>query len=216
MFNGHSSNELNTHYGLDTALVSAIESAASPTDVRRVLEKDLGLKPEVITDSDLEIVSWATRLVSIRAASLAACAIASVVNHTGNQGKEVDIGVDGSVAEFLPNFQGRVRDALKIVLGEEGEKKVQIGLAKDGSGVGGEFKSWRKKPASLMIVLSRTLRSASKESGSYGEAEGLRVLMAYGRMDQMNTIAYDTRPSARRRPWLLDVWLTGCKPYTVA
>jgi hexokinase len=41
------------------------------------------------------------------------------------------------VAEFLPGFEGRVREALKIVLGEEGEKRVRIGLAKDGSGVGG-------------------------------------------------------------------------------
>lgn len=41
------------------------------------------------------------------------------------------------VAEFLPGFEGRVREALKIVLGEKGEKRVRIGLAKDGSGVGG-------------------------------------------------------------------------------
>lgn len=42
------------------------------------------------------------------------------------------------VAEFLPGFEGRVREALKIVLGVEGEKRVRIGLAKDGSGVGGK------------------------------------------------------------------------------
>ena len=44
----------------------------------------------------------------------------------------------GSVAEFLPNFQTRVRETLKILLGEAGEKRVRMGLAKDGSGVGGE------------------------------------------------------------------------------
>lgn len=141
LFNGHSSHELNTHYGLDTALVSAVEAAKSPEDVRKVLEKDLGLKPEVIADSDIEIVQWATRIVSTRAASLAACAIASVVKHTKNEGKKVDIGVDGSVAEFLPEFESRVRTALKVVLGDDGEKLVAIGLAKDGSGVGGEFPS---------------------------------------------------------------------------
>ena len=42
------------------------------------------------------------------------------------------------VAEFLPGFQDRVREALKVLLGEEGEKRVRMGLAKDGSGVGGQ------------------------------------------------------------------------------
>lgn len=44
-----------------------------------------------------------------------------------------------SVAEFLPNFESRVRKALRSLLGEAGEKRVRMGLAKDGSGVGGEF-----------------------------------------------------------------------------
>ena len=42
-----------------------------------------------------------------------------------------------SVAEFLPGFQDRVREALKVLLGEEGTARVRMGLAKDGSGVGG-------------------------------------------------------------------------------
>ena len=42
------------------------------------------------------------------------------------------------VAEFLPGFQDRVREALKVLLGDEGEKRVRMGLAKDGSGVGGQ------------------------------------------------------------------------------
>lgn len=41
------------------------------------------------------------------------------------------------MAEFLPNFEQRVRKALKVLLGEDGEKRVRMGLAKDGSGVGG-------------------------------------------------------------------------------
>jgi hypothetical protein len=44
-----------------------------------------------------------------------------------------------SVAEFLPGFQDRVRDSLKVLLGEEGTARVRMGLAKDGSGVGGKF-----------------------------------------------------------------------------
>jgi hypothetical protein len=43
-----------------------------------------------------------------------------------------------SVAEFLPNFETNVRKALRELLGEEGEKRIKMGMAKDGSGVGGE------------------------------------------------------------------------------
>ena len=85
-------------------------------------------------------------MVSERAAALAACAIAAVIVHTGNdkpsagseQDAGVDVGLDGSVAEFLPGFEDGVKKTLKVLLGEDGAKRVRMGLAKDGSGVGGE------------------------------------------------------------------------------
>ena len=42
-----------------------------------------------------------------------------------------------SLIQHYPNFNARVRDSLRELVGEEVEKKVEIGLAKDGSGVGG-------------------------------------------------------------------------------
>jgi hexokinase len=50
----------------------------------------------------------------------------------------VDIGVDGSLVEFYPGFEDYVREALREIpqIGEVGEKRVRIGIAKDGSGVG--------------------------------------------------------------------------------
>ncbi|KAI9730176.1 MAG: glucokinase [Claussenomyces sp. TS43310] len=50
----------------------------------------------------------------------------------------VDIGVDGSLVEFYPNFEEYMRSAMTVVegIGEEGQKRVRIGIAKDGSGVG--------------------------------------------------------------------------------
>jgi hexokinase len=50
----------------------------------------------------------------------------------------VDIGVDGSLVEFYPGFEDHVRGALRVTdgIGEEGEKRIRIGIAKDGSGVG--------------------------------------------------------------------------------
>lgn len=43
------------------------------------------------------------------------------------------------MAEHYPHFQERVRIALKAMLGHEVESRIQIGMAKDGSGVGGEL-----------------------------------------------------------------------------
>jgi len=50
----------------------------------------------------------------------------------------IDIGVDGSLVEFYPGFEDYIREALREVpeIGEEGEKRIRIGIAKDGSGVG--------------------------------------------------------------------------------
>ncbi|TGZ85544.1 hypothetical protein EX30DRAFT_353450 [Ascodesmis nigricans] len=50
----------------------------------------------------------------------------------------IDIGVDGSVVEFYPGFDGYLREALREVeeVGTFGEKRIRIGIAKDGSGVG--------------------------------------------------------------------------------
>jgi hexokinase len=50
----------------------------------------------------------------------------------------IDIGVDGSLVEFYPSFEDHIRQALKEVeeIGEQGEKRIRIGIAKDGSGVG--------------------------------------------------------------------------------
>ncbi|EEA25578.1 hypothetical protein TMatcc_006192 [Talaromyces marneffei ATCC 18224] len=50
----------------------------------------------------------------------------------------IDIGADGSLFELYPTFEADIRGALQEVqeIGQAGENKVRIGLAKDGSGVG--------------------------------------------------------------------------------
>jgi hexokinase len=39
--------------------------------------------------------------------------------------------------QHYPGFEEHMRKALRVLLGEEVEKQVEMGLAKDGSGVGG-------------------------------------------------------------------------------
>jgi hexokinase len=50
----------------------------------------------------------------------------------------IDIGADGSLIEFYPGFEVELRGAMRDVpeIGEAGERRIRIGLAKDGSGVG--------------------------------------------------------------------------------
>ncbi|KAL4864136.1 hypothetical protein BDV12DRAFT_176651 [Aspergillus spectabilis] len=53
-------------------------------------------------------------------------------------GEVIDIGADGSLIEFYPSFEAEMRGAMREVseIGLSGERRVRIGLAKDGSGVG--------------------------------------------------------------------------------
>lgn len=43
-----------------------------------------------------------------------------------------------SMVQFYPGFEDRLRAALRDLIGGDAEKKVVIGMAKDGSGVGGK------------------------------------------------------------------------------
>jgi hypothetical protein len=42
-----------------------------------------------------------------------------------------------SLYQHYPGFEERMREALRMLLGGEVEKRIEMGLAKDGSGVGG-------------------------------------------------------------------------------
>ncbi|KAI9725251.1 MAG: glucokinase [Chrysothrix sp. TS-e1954] len=60
------------------------------------------------------------------------------VSNPSNEHDIVDIGIDGSLAEHYPCFEDHLRDALRVIdgIGEVGEARVRIGIAKDGSSVG--------------------------------------------------------------------------------
>jgi hexokinase len=156
LFSGYSSPILNTHYGFDTAFVSAIEAAKSAQEVKSAIFRELNIPENNISEQDVELVQWACQAVSTRAAALSACAVAAVVLHTKALDKSdpIDVGMDGSVAEFLPFFEERVRAALRDTIGQDAEQRVTFGLAKDGSGVGGE-PSTRKNRSLILASLTR-------------------------------------------------------------
>lgn len=127
-------------WGLDTSLLSQVEGDNSKqfVEVKAALKDHL--KIENPSDEECEAVKILVHAIGKRAARLSAVPIAAVLIHTGKLQTDdvVDIGVDGSLVEFYPNFEGYVRDALREVteVGPAGEKKIRIGISKDGSGVG--------------------------------------------------------------------------------
>lgn len=204
LFNGKASTVLNTHYGLDTAVMSEVEDAwesnreaeikahgqpdwqsahftdveaLGPQDVARlerirgIIVQRLMLDPEDVSLRDAATVRWAASLVANRAARLSGTAVAAVLVQTGHAKlgggtpepeKNIIIGVDGrcvarelwwvgccseanpcvcSLIQHYPNFQARLRLSLRALVGEPVEKRVEIDLAKDGSGAGGTFRS---------------------------------------------------------------------------
>ncbi|RDB20456.1 Glucokinase [Hypsizygus marmoreus] len=118
--------------------------------IRSVVVKQLGFNDSDVTLKDAAIVRWACSLVATRAALLSGVALATVLIQTGRasfadadgkflnrpETEKITVGVDGSLIEHYPNFERTLRDSLRSLVGEDVEQRVDIGLAKDGSGVG--------------------------------------------------------------------------------
>lgn len=131
---------LNKQWGLDSALMSAASEDESD-DLRKLkaaLEKDLQIFSPSL--EDLKAFRDISMAVARRAARLSAVAIGAVVLDTGRLEADevVDIGVDGSLVEFYPRFRSMIKETLAAIdgIGKTGANKIQIEIAKDGSGVG--------------------------------------------------------------------------------
>lgn len=160
----HDSSPIYKQWGLDTSFLSVCAGDSTPglRMLRQTLDKDYDIS--AVSAEDAEAVREIAAAIGRRAARLSAVAIAAIVINTGRLNppkgtattetkagidpprgdveiKEEDIinvGVDGSLVEFYPNFEDHIRQAFREIpeIGEQGEKKIRIGIAKDGSGVG--------------------------------------------------------------------------------
>ena len=114
------------------------------------MERDLGIHASSVEDA--EAVKILVDAIGKRSAKLSGVAIGAIVIATGSLTKTgesdssdqvgeddiIDIGVDGSLVEYYPGFEDYIREALREIpeIGSAGEKRIRIGIAKDGSGVG--------------------------------------------------------------------------------
>ncbi|KAL6721953.1 glucokinase [Lecanora helva] len=132
-------------WGIDTSFLSIVraDSSSSLQAVRQTLSRDLSI--EAASVEDAEAVKILVDSIGKRAARLSAVALSGVIISTGHHiskggGEDdiVDVGVDGSLVEFYPGFEDYTREAFREIpeIGVKGEKRIRIGIAKDGSGVG--------------------------------------------------------------------------------
>lgn len=183
LFNGLSTPTLNTQYGFDTAYMSEIETAPTVSDVVKILTERLGFEEGAVSEQDAKIVRWCVEHAATRAARLSACAVAAVLVQTegallgggkkgeakpARAGQAFKVGVDGSLIQHYPEFESRLRKALKAIVGEEAERLVEIGMAKDGSGVGGEYLSMfeRRNLICCVVAVSCSMCFAGAETGT--------------------------------------------------
>lgn len=164
-------------WGFDTSLLSitAGDNSAGLKVTRQTLDKEYGIT--AASAEDAEAVRLIALAIGKRAARLSAVAMAAVVLATDklaeptniatdnkeklevNEDDIVDIGVDGSLVEFYPDFEFYLREAFKELpqIGDAGEKKIRIGIAKDGSGVGA---------ALIALVADRALKGKLRSTTS--------------------------------------------------
>ncbi|OJD12387.1 hypothetical protein AJ78_07012 [Emergomyces pasteurianus Ep9510] len=128
-------------WGIDTSFLSNVKADHLPNldTTRAQLKRELDIDNP--STDDCRAVKILVHAIGKRAARLSAVALGAVIISTGklHEGDGVaDIGVDGSVVEHYPGFEDYLRQAFSEILeiGEEGEKRVTLGVAKDGSGVG--------------------------------------------------------------------------------
>ena len=143
-------------WGIDTSFLSIVQADQSDhlRTTKQTLLKDLDV--HAASTEDAQAVKMLVSAIGKRAARLSAVALGAVVIATERIKTDdvVDIGVDGSLVEFYPGFEDYIREALREIpeIGPEGEKKVRIGIAKDGSGVG----------AALIALVASKVEKAEK------------------------------------------------------
>lgn len=157
LFVGHRDQEWQTDYrqalytkgSFYTKYVSEIETDSGITFSRTtsVLEQ-MGIdKP---TYDDCAVVKYICKLVSRRAAQLAACGLSVILNHM--QKRDTTIAVDGSLYRFHPKFKKIMEKTMQILVNSE--YKYKMVLSMDGSGKG----------ASLVAAVEERIKLQEAES----------------------------------------------------
>ncbi|CCE63466.1 hypothetical protein TPHA_0E03770 [Tetrapisispora phaffii CBS 4417] len=93
------------------------------------------------TPTERAHIQTLTRIISRRAAYLAAVPIAAIIIKTGALEKkyngEVDVSCEGSIIKYYPGFKTMMRQALALTpLGTDGERRIHLKILEDSPSVG--------------------------------------------------------------------------------
>lgn len=137
--------QIYTQWAIDSDFMSILESDTSA----QCMESRLGIEQRMgifnATHEDAQALKIIAHAIGRRSARLSAIALGAVILQTESleswkqvKGSKVDIGVDGSLIEMYPGFVEEIRGALREIpeIGTEGEKRIDITIAKDGSSIG--------------------------------------------------------------------------------
>ncbi|KAH6561170.1 hypothetical protein BASA50_003838 [Batrachochytrium salamandrivorans] len=134
LFAGVLSKQLSTPYAFETSFMSRIERDHSLEllDVKQLLADLLSVRNTTLKDRQL--IKHVCELVGTRAARLSAAGIASIVIKA-NLLSGCIVAIDGSLFGQYPHFGSRMRDALREILGVNGDNII-LEKTHDGSGLG--------------------------------------------------------------------------------
>lgn len=131
---------LSEPWQLDAEVLSYLQIDDS-TDLKMselILQNNLRLPT---TKDERYVIQALTKAISHRAAYLSAIPLAAITmrvkDQYKNDDKDFEFGLDGSVVEFYPGFKEKILEAINIIDPLKGtSKKINLKIAKDGSGVG--------------------------------------------------------------------------------
>jgi hexokinase len=150
LFSGESSDDLNKQWGFETSYLSTIidDHSSDLEQVRHILEDILSIPSSTL--GDRQLVQVACVAVARRAARLAACGTAGVLEQTKELEKSSVVAIDGSVYEFIPNFENQMMETLQELFGNHIKEQIKFALARDGSGFGAAMIAMMAHKATLV------------------------------------------------------------------
>ncbi|RCI04150.1 hexokinase A [Rhizopus stolonifer] len=140
LFEGHVPEGFDEEWSFPTMYMSTLEKD-NKTDRQDSLEILSAFNfVNTPTSDDLAILTRICRIVSTRAASLAAVSIIALVDQQRLLDVDRDdivVGINGSTFEFYPHMDMRVRRALDEWYGKETSSRITLEVASEGGSVGG-------------------------------------------------------------------------------
>jgi len=139
LLKGIATTRLKNPGSFSTTCMTLIEEATTPSDIKKILADNPYNPVEIVTDEDAEIVRWVSQLVFGRAIKLSACAVAAIITQAGytrDGTDQIPIALSGEIVYYYPQFENRLREVLKIILGESVAKRIAFLSVEDADTVG--------------------------------------------------------------------------------